>query len=86
MRPGDQYDSLGEGKRALLHPDLCSSGERRPPCIGGTHGSMLGVLCLIGVVIQSDEVETRLHLVAPASKHVLPAHALPRVGVTAGKL
>lgn len=45
--------------------------------------SVLGVLRLVGVVIQSDEVETRLHLIAPPPEHVLPADALTRVRVTA---
>lgn len=50
-----------------------------------THGSELGVLCLVGVVIQSNEVEARLHLVAASSKHVQPAHTLSRVRVTAAE-
>lgn len=37
---------------------------------------MLGVLCLVGVVIQSDEVEAGLDLIAASPKHVLPAHTL----------
>ncbi len=41
-----------------------------------THRSMFGVLCLVGVVIQSNEVEARLDLIASSSEHVLPAHAL----------
>lgn len=47
---------------------------------------MLGVLGLVGVVIQSDEVETGLHLVAASSEHVLPAYALSRLGVTAAEV
>lgn len=41
-----------------------------------THRSILGVLCLVGVVIQSDEVETGLDLIAAPSEHVLPALTL----------
>ena len=48
-----------------------------------THRAVLGVLRLVGVVIQSDEVEARLHLIAAPAEHVLPAHTLPRVRVTA---
>lgn len=47
---------------------------------------MLGVLGLVGVVIQSDEVETGVHLVAASSKHVLPAYALSRLRVTAAEV
>lgn len=54
--------------------------------VRGAHRSVLGVLRLVGVVIQSDEVETRLHLIAPASEHVLPAYALSRVRVAAARL
>ncbi|TNN41533.1 hypothetical protein EYF80_048293 [Liparis tanakae] len=41
-----------------------------------THRSKRGVLCLIGVVIQSDEVESRLHLIAASAEHVTSADAL----------
>ena len=44
---------------------------------------MLGVLCLVGVVIQSDEVEAGLDLITASSKHVLPAHTLSCVRLTA---
>lgn len=41
-----------------------------------THGSKLGVLGLVGVVIQSDEVESRLDLIAASPEHVISADAL----------
>lgn len=44
---------------------------------------MLGVLRLVGVVIQSDEVEAGLDLIAAPSEHVLPAHTLSRERVAA---
>lgn len=47
---------------------------------------MLGVLGLVGVVIQSDEVETGLQLVAASSEHMLPAYALSRLRVTAAEV
>lgn len=50
---------------------------------GDIYWSMFGVLSLVGVVVQGDEVEARLDLFAASSKHVLPARALSCVGVTA---
>lgn len=41
-----------------------------------TNGSKHGILCFIGVVIQSNEVETRLDLIAAPTKHVISASAL----------
>ena len=41
-----------------------------------THRSKLGVLGLVGVVIQSDEVESRLDLITASTKHVISADAL----------
>ena len=41
-----------------------------------THRSKVGVFGLVGVVIQSDEVEPRLDLITAATKHVVSAHAL----------
>lgn len=40
--------------------------------------SKLGVLSFISVVVQSDEVKTRLHLVAASAKHVLTTLTLTR--------
>lgn len=48
-----------------------------------THRATVSLLCLVGVVVQGDVVVARLHLVAAPTKHVLPAHALTRVGVAA---
>lgn len=53
-----------------------STNKRRYGTFKHTHRSVLGVLSLVGVVVQSDEVEARLHLVAALSEHVLPAHTL----------
>lgn len=48
-----------------------------------THRATVGLLCLIGVVVQGDVVEAGLHFIAAPAKHVLSAHALTRVGVAA---
>lgn len=50
-----------------------------------TYWSKLGVLCFISVVVQSDEVKTRFHLVAAPAKHVLSTLTLARFRRTAGK-
>ena len=41
-----------------------------------THGSKFGILSLVGVVIQSNEVESRLNLITATTKHVISADAL----------
>lgn len=43
-----------------------------------THGTQVGFLCLIDVMIKWNEVIARLHLVALTSKHVGPAFTLAR--------
>lgn len=41
-----------------------------------TYRSKLGVLCLVRVVIQTNEVKSRLHLIAAAAEHVISADTL----------
>lgn len=41
-----------------------------------TYGTELGVLSLVGVVIQTDEIKSRLHLIAAPPEHVIPAGTL----------
>lgn len=41
-----------------------------------THRSKLSVLCLVSVVVQSDEVESGFNLIAAAAEHVISADAL----------
>lgn len=48
-----------------------------------THRAAVGLLRLVGVVVQGDEVEAGLHLVAAPAEHVLSAHALSQVRVAA---
>lgn len=48
-----------------------------------THWAAVGLLRLVGVVVQGDEVVAELHLVAAPAEHVLSALALTRVGVAA---
>lgn len=50
-----------------------------------TYWSKFGVLCFISVVVQSDEVKTRFHLVAAPAKHVLATLTLARFRRTTGK-
>lgn len=50
-----------------------------------TYWSKLGVFCFISVVVQSDEVKTRFHLVAAPAKHVLATLTLARFRRTTGK-
>lgn len=59
------------------------TSEGQVNTLKGTHRSVLGVLGLVGVVIQSDEVEAGLDLITAPPEHVLPAHALSRVRITA---
>lgn len=42
----------------------------------GTYRPKLGILSLVGVVIQTDEVKARLHLIASPPEHVISADAL----------
>lgn len=49
------------------------SDVRRQPV---TYRSKVGVLSFICVVIQSNKVESRLHLITATTKHVIPADAL----------
>lgn len=51
-----------------------------------TYRSKLGVLSFISVVVQSDEVKTRLHLVAASAKHVLTTLTLTRFWRATGKI
>lgn len=55
-----------------------SSGTKRSEVTGGkgTYRSKLGVLGLVRVVVQTDEVKPRLHLIAAPTEHVIPADAL----------
>lgn len=46
--------------------------------------SELGVLSFVCVVIQTNEVEPRLHLIAAATKHVISAGALTGHLITPG--
>lgn len=57
-----------------------SGGRRQSPM---THRAAVSLLCLVGVVVQGDEVEAGLHLIAAPAEHVLSAHALAREGVAA---
>lgn len=41
-----------------------------------TYRSKLGILGLVRVVIQTDEVKSRLHLIAAPTEHVISADAL----------
>lgn len=41
-----------------------------------THRPKLGILSLVRVVIQTDEIKSRLHLIAAPPEHVIPADAL----------
>lgn len=41
-----------------------------------THGAELGVLRLVRVVVQTDEVKSRLHLIAAPPEHVISADTL----------
>lgn len=41
-----------------------------------TYRPKLGILGLIRVVIQTDEVKSRLHLIAAPTEHVMSADAL----------
>lgn len=41
-----------------------------------THGPELGVLRLVRVVVQTDEVKSRLHLIAAPPEHVISADTL----------
>ena len=80
-----RHTLMQETDRRRLH--IQEQGTERIRRTEGTlrraHGSVLGVLGLIGVVIQRDEVEARLDLIAASPKHVLPAHTLTRMRVTA---
>lgn len=42
----------------------------------GTHRPKLGILSLVRVVIQTDEVKSRLHLIAAPPEHVISADTL----------
>lgn len=50
-----------------------------------TYRSELGVLCFISVMVQSDEVKTRFHLVAASAKHVLATLTLTGFRRATGK-
>lgn len=68
-------------------PVIQTSNRKQRPRLGkGAHRSVPGILCLVGVVIQSDEVETGLHLVTASSEHVIPAYALSSLRVTAAEM
>lgn len=41
-----------------------------------TYGTELGVLSLVRVVIQTDKIKSRLHLIAAPPEHVIPADTL----------
>lgn len=49
-----------------------------------TYRSKLGVLSFVCVVIQTNEVEPRLHLITAAAEHVISAGALTGHLVTPG--
>jgi len=47
-----------------------------------THRSKFGIFSLVGVVIQRNEVESRLNLITATPKHVIFAHTLTAHRIT----